>query len=118
MDHTIRFNKVLLNDGNAFNIHTGIFLCPHSGVYLFAINIESQAAGTIAAKLVVDGRNQIDTIATGGIGPGYLVMGTNIALLHVTAGESVWVATYRFNDVTLFDTNDHRFTSFSGVLLY
>jgi hypothetical protein len=36
---TIRFDSAVLNDGNAYNNHTGIFTCPVSGVYLVSFFI-------------------------------------------------------------------------------
>ena len=41
IDHLIPFDKILLNEGNAFNSHTGMFVCPLSGVYLFSFTIAS-----------------------------------------------------------------------------
>ncbi|XP_060605106.1 uncharacterized protein LOC132757737 isoform X2 [Ruditapes philippinarum] len=35
IDQTVVFNKVLLNDGNAYNVHTGVFTVPKEGVYMF-----------------------------------------------------------------------------------
>ena len=114
INHVIPFDKVLLNEGNAFNTHTGTFHCPRSGIYLFHFSIESEHAGVMVAKLVIDGNNQLDGVADGG---GFDMTSTT-AIVRVTAGQSVWVATYQVNDRTLFDTNNFRYTSFSGVLLY
>lgn len=115
INQTVPFNKVLLNDGNAFNVHTGIFSCPHSGVYLFTFNIETYGNGFIHTKLVVDGENQLDAVTWGLQSTD---MSGNTAILRITAGQSVWVATYYSNDVELFKTDTYRYTSFSGVLLY
>ena len=116
INHIIPFDKVLLNEGNAFNTHTGIFHCPQSGVYLFSFNIESNNYGVIAAKLVVDGKNQIDAVA-GGNDNVYTTGGVT-AIVPVLSGQSVWVATYRINDVTLFNADVMHYTSFSGALLF
>ena len=115
IDHTIPFDKVLLNDGNGFNVHTGMFQCPRSGVYLFIFYIQSKTQ-EVEAKLVVDGNNKIDALTTG-TGTGW-EMGGNAALLYVNAGQNVWVATYYDNDVSLRNTDSYRYTSFSGMLLY
>ena len=116
INHPIPFDKVMLNEGNAFNPHTGMFQCPQSGVYLFSFTIESHNAYVIVAKLVVDGNNQLDAI-TDGSGGHYQTASTT-AIVRVTSGQSVWVATYHNNDVTLFDSDRFRYTSFSGVLLF
>ena len=116
INHKIPFDKVLLNEGNAFNTHTGIFLCPQSGVYLFSFSIESNNHGPIVVKLVVDGKNQLYVI-TDGSGGHFQTAGAT-SIVRLTSGQSVWVANYNFNDVTLTNYNSFRYTSFSGVLLF
>ena len=116
INHVIPFDKVLLNEGNAFNTHTGMFHCPRSGIYLFSYSVESDRNGVIVAKLVIDGSNQLDVITDGTSGQ-YQMAGVT-AIVRVTAGQSVWVATYQVNDRTLFDDDNFRYTAFSGVLLY
>ena len=117
INHVIPFDKVLLNEGNAFNTHTGMFHCPQSGVYLFTFTIESNSLGVIAAKLIVDGANQVNA-ATGGSVHGVYTTGGATAIVRVLSGQSVWVATYRISDVTLFNEDVMHYTTFSGVLLF
>ena len=40
------------------------------------------------------------------------------AIIRVLSGQSVWVATYRIYDVTLFNADVMHYTSFSGALLF
>ena len=66
IDQTIIFNRVLFNDGNAFNSRSGIFTCPVNGVYMFFFAVGSGYGGSqhqIVAKLVTNGVNQVDAIA-------------------------------------------------------
>ena len=112
----IPFNKVLLNDGNGFNAQRGVFVCPRTGVYLFIFNINSYAKGEIDAKLLIDGKNQLDAVASAGTG--VYEMSGNTAVLRVTVGQSVWVANHWLTKATLVNTDNFRYTSFSGVLLY
>lgn len=112
VDQVIPFNKILLNEGSAFNVSSGKFLCPQSGIYLFSFNLHSEGLGLTVAKLVVDGINQLDGISTN-----LNEMGGNTAVLRLTAGQSVWVANYLRSDVELWDEDGYRYTSFSGVLL-
>ena len=115
LNQTIPFDKVLLNDGSAFDVQTHKFVCPHSGVYLFTFNIESYGDSYLHTKLVVDGINQVDAVTWGVHSTD---MSGNTAILRITTGQSVWVATYYNNDTELFKTDTFRYTSFSGVLLY
>ena len=70
----------------------------------------------VVAKLVVDGNNQLDVVTDGR--NGQIRTAGNTTIIYVTAGQSVWVATFAINDVTLFDTDVFRYTSFTGVLLF
>ena len=116
IDQPIPFNKVLLNDGNSFNNFTGMFRCPVTGVYLFTFWIESDRLGDIVVKLVIDRANQIDAITTSSNGT--FGMGGNTAIVRVTAGQMAWLAIYTVNDRTIWNQDNYRYTSFSGVLLY
>ena len=93
-----------------------MFHCSVTGVYLFTFWIESNGLGVIVAKLVIDGANQIDAITTGSSIS--FDMGGNTVIARVTAGQMVWLATYNENDRTIWNQDNYRYTSFSGVLLY
>ena len=43
-------------------------------------------------------------------------MSGNTAILRITTGQSVWVATYYRNDTELFKTDSYRYTYFCCVL--
>ena len=66
-------------------------------------------------KLVIDGINQLDAVTWGTHSTD---MSGNTAVLRVTAGQSVRVASYYDNDTELFKTDTFRYTSFYGVFLY
>ncbi|XP_060601954.1 uncharacterized protein LOC132755164 isoform X1 [Ruditapes philippinarum] len=116
IDQTVVFNKVLLNDGNAYNNHTGVFTVPKEGVYMFYLAF---GAGFEAHRLwlhiVVDGQAKVagvaDTVQTN-----HDAQGTNLVLLHLHKGESVWVSTFGIPDVLIHGSQ--TWTTFSGVLLY
>ena len=92
INHVIPFDNVLLNEGNAFNTR--------SGIYLFYFSIESEHAGVMLAKLVIDGNNQLDGAADGR--SGRYDMTSTTAIVCVNSGQSVWVETYQVNDVTFY----------------
>ena len=77
------------------------------------------ASGFDAYKLwmhiVVDGQGKVSGVADNAQ-MGHDEQGTNLVLLHLHKGDSVWVSTYVFSDVKIYGTNS--FTTFSGVLLY
>lgn len=58
VNNPIPFNTTVLNDGNAFNVTAGTFLCPQSGVFLFTFTVGSRGHG-FAVNLMIDGKNQL-----------------------------------------------------------
>ena len=63
IDQALIFNRVLFNDGGAYNNASGIFTCPVNGVYLFFFEVGSGSQRQIVAKLVANNVNQVDAIA-------------------------------------------------------
>ncbi|KAJ8302275.1 hypothetical protein KUTeg_021262 [Tegillarca granosa] len=51
MDGVIRFENVLLNEGNGYNSATGEFTAPTDGVYVFSWTILTKETQAIAADL-------------------------------------------------------------------
>ena len=87
----IKFNKVSTNIGNHYNVNTGTFTVPHSGIYLFSFHITTaKAYSYVIARLVVDGKHIIDATADSA-GQNTEVMGGNTAILSLSVGETVWV---------------------------
>ncbi|KAK3590478.1 hypothetical protein CHS0354_015645 [Potamilus streckersoni] len=113
----IRFPTTLLNDGNAYNIHTGIFTVPTDGTYLFIFSIVRFHPTQLVAKLVVDNSGKVDAIADPAH-DGNEHQGTNAAILRLQKGQSVWVEAYHVEAETLFSLPNERYCTFSGVLLY
>lgn len=86
---TIKFNQILINDGNGYNRYTGVFTAPELGVYFFTFTIHNQEHQT-NARLVKDSQNIIGSVV-------YTKettennMSTNSAVINVEAGQAVWV---------------------------
>ncbi|KAK3594176.1 hypothetical protein CHS0354_001336, partial [Potamilus streckersoni] len=58
-----RFSSTYLNDGNTYNIHTGIFTVPIDGTYIYTFSIIRILVNQVVAKLVVDNIEMIDATA-------------------------------------------------------
>ena len=65
--------------------------------------------------IVVDGHGKVSGVADT-LQAGHDAQGTNLVLLHLQKGDSVWVTTYAVADVSIYGSPS--FTTFSGVLLY
>ncbi|XP_045206969.2 uncharacterized protein LOC123559229 [Mercenaria mercenaria] len=111
--HTIQYGAAVLNEGNAFNVNTGIFTVPLSGVYLFSFACEDFHNHRIFADILVDGTRK-SLVLESPAGDSH-AMGTNVVILRLTKGQAVWVA---------IDASGHddflqnTATTFSGVFLY
>ncbi|KAL4224121.1 hypothetical protein ACF0H5_017574 [Mactra antiquata] len=115
IEQTVIFNKILLNDGNAYNSHTGIFTVPVDGMYMFYLAFASgYAPHRLWMHIVVDGSEKVSGVADT-LQTNHDAQGTNLALLHLRKGDSVWVTTY-FTSAFIYGL--HGFTTFSGMLMY
>ncbi|XP_053400811.1 uncharacterized protein LOC128557456 [Mercenaria mercenaria] len=112
--HTIKLDKVLLNDGNAYNPYTGTFTVPVSGVYMFSFHID--AFRPVHVRMLIDGRNTIDGVSS----PGQVheMMGGNIVIVRVRHGQVIALEEYYDSDGLLASADDFRFVTLSGILLY
>ena len=115
--NTVKCDQIILNDGNAYNGHTGIFTVPETGVYLLTFTIATSALDHwIVVAMKVDGR----IIVEAGLDTKYaahMEMGSNTVIVRLNYGESVWLEVTDCNDGNLFG-NPRRETTFSGVFLY
>ncbi|XP_045206634.2 uncharacterized protein LOC123558853 [Mercenaria mercenaria] len=109
---TIQYGATVLNEGNAFNVNTGIFTVPVSGVYLFSFACEDWHNHRIFADLLVDGTRKSLVLE----GPANVhSMGTNVVILRLTKGQAVWVAIDAGGHDNILQTTA---TTFSGAFLY
>ena len=118
IDQSLIFNRVLFNDGGAYNNASGIFTCPVSGVYLFFFEVGSGTQRQIVAKLVANNVNQVDAIADSEYHTSHEAQGSNMAILRLGQGTHVWVENYRWADKAVEGDTTDRFSTFSGILLY
>ncbi|KAL2097643.1 hypothetical protein ACEWY4_006850 [Coilia grayii] len=67
----VRFNRVLVNDGEHYNPHTGIFTVPMDGRYLVTAVLTAQRGERVEAVLSVSNRS-VQKLDTAGYGQGDL----------------------------------------------
>ncbi|XP_053408209.1 otolin-1-like [Mercenaria mercenaria] len=116
---TITFNKIITNDGNGYNTHTGVFTCPEEGMYLFTFFVgergEMDGVTQIWADLVINSNNVIDAFAeTRQFQED--AQGGNTVVIRLKLGDSVWVRS-RFAGHHI-EGDQTRTTSFTGLYLY
>ncbi|XP_060595077.1 complement C1q tumor necrosis factor-related protein 2-like [Ruditapes philippinarum] len=113
--HHIVFDKAITNEGAGYNVNTGIFTAPVTGLYLFTFSM-SDGDQTSVLQLVMDGSNLVDIIDN----PvnNELTMSSNTVIVHVNKGQSVWIQEYAFNDASILSREIYRYCTFSGILVY
>lgn len=110
--HIIAFDKVLTNVGNAYHPHTGAFIAPRSGLYVFTWTIAQWGTSYHVTELVVD--NVIVNAIS--MNPSNLMTGsvTGTVVVHVNQGDDVLVRTgSRYNHGDINSDTDSRST-FAG----
>ena len=117
LSQVIKYNKVLLNVGHAYEPNTGVFTAPRSGVYQFiyflAYDETNQSQTWI--RLIKNGA-VLNAAVVDQINSAQDVQGGNAAIVQLNAHETVWIETWHQNNAEIH--GQWGFTSFSGFLLY
>ena len=110
-NQNILFEKVVLNEGNAFHPHTGVFTAPRSGIYCFHTSVTARPqTHPFVASITHEG---VDIVYTEGQN-GY-DHSTAVVVIRVQAGEDGWV---RNGGYVTENIVGHLYSSFSGFLLW
>ncbi|KAK3580240.1 hypothetical protein CHS0354_012767 [Potamilus streckersoni] len=116
INQVIKYDALLINDGNHYNPHTGIFTCPEDGLYLFSFFTASNGSHKNWVRLVLDDVN-ISGATSEGTRDHHDDQGGNVAIFRLKAGQSVWTAIETRDDAELDADSDFRHVTFSGVRL-
>ena len=108
--------QVITNEGSGFNIHTGVFTCPETGMYLFSFSIgERGNAQQSWASLKVNSENIINAVAET-LTETDDDQGSNTVVIRLQDGDSVWVSGNYDNHHV--EGSEFRISSFTGVFLF
>lgn len=120
---TIRFNKVLVNDGRHYNPHTGIFTVPTDGRYLISGLLTARQGDSLEAVLSVSNRSiqrlQSSVAAAGGHPEESCGCGSSVSfslIVPLRKGDRVGLVRTRGQ----LATNEAReiLSTFSAIFLY
>ncbi|KAL4218504.1 Otolin 1 [Mactra antiquata] len=117
---TIKFDQVIINDGNGYNVYTGAFTCPQAGVYLFSFFLGQRGLTESERPMSVRLVKNDDIIVSGTVETRHVyqdLQGGNMAVVRLNLGDVVWVETFS-NSVHVEGDDTFRLTTFSGVYLY
>ncbi|XP_060555246.1 uncharacterized protein LOC132716092 [Ruditapes philippinarum] len=109
----IRFDRVLLNEGDGYHNQHGLFITPKPGFYLFSVTLATNYDQKFYAQLKKNGAPLINLSGNGQAG-GYLDQGSVTVVTKLNAGDEVWVVHNSPPDGSIWGNS---FSSFTGVLL-
>ncbi|XP_060560092.1 GATA zinc finger domain-containing protein 14-like [Ruditapes philippinarum] len=114
---TVKFNKIITNDGGGYSAQTGVFTCSEGGVYMFTFSIgQRDQDHYMWAELMVNSMNMIDAVVDT-YHPSQDLQGGNTVIVRLKQGDRVWIdATH--NGSHLEGSGSLRLTTFSGLFLY
>jgi hypothetical protein len=110
----IKFDKIMINNGNHYHPTDGVFVAPISGVYMFAWNTLTLDSHFLFTELRVE-KEVKGTVSSGGASSQYKPGSTSL-LCHVRKGDHVWVQT-SYGSTKNYIHNWNASTSFMGFLL-
>lgn len=110
-NYILAFNTVVTNVGNAYHPHSGTFIAPRSGLYVFTWTIRAYGSRYHSTQLLVD-NNVINTIY---INPNSVIDGsvTGTVVVHVDQGDDVFIRTFPPNSGEIISGSNGR-SSFCG----
>ncbi|XP_033747194.1 complement C1q-like protein 2 [Pecten maximus] len=110
-ENTIKFDKIILNEGDAYDPSTGKFTCKTAGVYVFIWSMGEVAHGDVYTQLKKGG-DTVGWMITGDTL--YATSSTKSAILRLNVSETVYVKISYFESApTIWEKQ----TSFCGFLL-
>ena len=110
---TVIYDKVTLNEGNAYNKDTGKFTATVGGVYAFSWTILSSPGKYFITEIVHNG-NSIALSQCDGRGLTGYPSSTNQANIKMKTGDKVWIRTYAKDGLYALG----RWCSFSGFKIW
>ena len=85
---TLIFTSVILNVGNGYNPSTGVFTSPVAGTYVFYVTTVEYSTQGLYVDIVLNSVSKVRMIGHGSAG---FQTGTNMVVLNLNKGDSVWV---------------------------
>ena len=113
--YILAFDTVITNVGNAYHPHSGTFIAPRSGLYVFTWTIRQYGTNYHTTELTVN-NNIVNAIH---LNPGNTIDGTvtGTVVVHVNQGDDVLVRTSsNYNNGYIYSDKFGR-SSFAGWIL-
>ncbi|XP_053716045.1 cerebellin 11 [Synchiropus splendidus] len=112
-EKTLIFKRVLTNTGEGYDVDTGVFTAPVEGLYYFSFSTYGYNTHLVGAILMKNNERQTSTYESASMDGSD--SSTNSAVLHLAAGDRVYVELW--DNARVFD-NLNAHTTFAGFLIY
>lgn len=105
------FDAIFMNEGNGYNHHMGVFTAPRTGLYVFTWTIRANGGAYFNTQLLVNGLMYGSMYTRD-----YYYSNSNsaTAVVHVAAGNSVYVRTGPTGNSGHILSNYDGYSTFSG----
>ncbi|XP_061188349.1 uncharacterized protein LOC133196477 [Saccostrea echinata] len=113
---TLTFDTVIINEGNGYNKHDGVFIVPTNGIYAFHWSLKVDAHSWASVEIIVNG-NAIGCASSDTLRIGDWGTGSELVVTHANVGDHVFVRTHEPVTGSIISNNRAR-SSFSGWLMH
>lgn len=108
---TLIFDAIFTNEGNGYNHHMGVFIAPRTGLYVFTWTIRANGGSYFNTQLLVNGLIYGSMYTRDNY---YSNSNSATAVVHVTAGNSVYIRTGPSGNSGIIISNYDGYSTFSG----
>lgn len=106
----LKYDKVWLNEGNAYNSADGKFRVPVDGLYHFYIKTQVRPDSELNLDIARDGKRIVSAFSYGDAT--FYGSGAASVVLHATKGQVIYVRTRLNNSAHLYGNNWNIFTGY------
>ena len=116
-DAILVFETVIVNEGEYYDPHDGVFVAPQKGIYLFSWTVSGFTTNVIVTELVVE-QNTISSTGEQNGGGGY-PSGSMTALCKMEKGDHAWIRTTGLSTSNvLYSLDNYPQSAFLGLLIH
>ena len=113
---TLIFDHIETNIGNGYNGHTGVFIAPINGVYMFFYTVFGRHPSDMSIEITVNGVAHGDIFVDNRAEPSVFTGSTGVAIFILNQGDDCFIRTHStYNPTGSIESDDVLRTSFSGV---
>ncbi|WAR06938.1 HIP-like protein [Mya arenaria] len=114
VNYPLIFDKVTINEGNAYNTLHGNFVAPYNGTYLFTVTSCAVGGHFNTLDILVDGTT-FGSVRCGDTN--YHECSTKVFIKALTAGDDVYIRHQNYGD-SIYASSIEGYPVFGGALLH